>query len=57
MSGLTSLVIVFIANILMIYQCIRLYRKMEVKEARRVMFGSYIYLPVVLFALLADKVG
>jgi protoheme IX farnesyltransferase len=57
MSGFASLVIVFIANILMVYQCARLYRKMEVKEARRVMFGSYIYLPVVFFALLADKVS
>jgi hypothetical protein len=28
---------------------------MDVKSARRVMFGSYIYLPVVLLALLADK--
>jgi len=28
---------------------------MTVKAARRVMFGSYIYLPVVLLALLANK--
>jgi heme o synthase len=33
-----------------------LYREMEVKAARRVMFSSYIYLPVVLLALLADKI-
>jgi heme o synthase len=55
-SGLISLVIILIANIFMIYQCIQLYRKMEVKAARRVMFGSYIYLPVVFFAMLADKI-
>jgi protoheme IX farnesyltransferase len=30
---------------------------MTVKAARRVMFGSYIYLPVVLLALLANKMG
>jgi protoheme IX farnesyltransferase len=30
---------------------------MDVKAARRVMFSSYIYLPIVLLALLADKVG
>ncbi len=55
MSGWVSLIIVFIANLFMIWQCIRLYREMEIKAARRVMFSSYIYLPVVLLALLADK--
>jgi protoheme IX farnesyltransferase len=46
-----------LANIFLILQCIRLYRDMEVSSARRVMFSSYIYLPVVLLAMLADKVG
>jgi len=56
MSGLVSLFIVAAANLFMVWQCIRLYREMEVKAARRVMFSSYIYLPVVLFALLGDKI-
>ncbi len=56
MSGLISLIIVFIANVLMVWQSVRLYRQMEAKAARRVMFSSYIYLPVVLLALLADKI-
>jgi len=55
MSGIVSLFIVTAANLLMVWQCVRLYREMEVKAARRVMFSSYIYLPVVLFALLGDK--
>ena len=55
MSGMTSLVIVTIANLFMVGQCVRLYWQMDVKAARRVMFSSYIYLPVVLFALLGDK--
>jgi len=55
MSGMVSLVIVTIANLLMVGQCVRLYREMSVKAARRVMFSSYIYLPVVLLALLANK--
>jgi len=55
MSGLISAVIVFIANLLMVWQSVRLYRQMELKAARRVMFSSYIYLPVVLLALLGDK--
>ncbi len=29
---------------------------MTVQAARRVMFSSYIYLPVVLLALLVDKI-
>ena len=57
MSGMISLWIVFAANLFMIFQCYRLYREMEKKAARRVMFSSYIYLPVVLLALLADKVN
>jgi protoheme IX farnesyltransferase len=56
MSGIVSLVIVLIANLLMVWQCVRLYRDMTVKAARRVMFSSYIYLPLVLLALLANKI-
>lgn len=55
MSGIVSLFIVAAANLFMVWQCVRLYREMETKAARRVMFSSYIYLPVVLFALLGDK--
>ena len=56
MSGMMSFYIVLLANLVMLWQSIRLYREMEKKAARRVMFGSYIYLPVVLLALLADKI-
>lgn len=56
MSGTTSMWIVVAANAFMIVQCIRLYIAMDVKAARRVMFSSYIYLPIVLLALLADKI-
>ncbi|MEP6844635.1 MAG: UbiA family prenyltransferase, partial [Panacibacter sp.] len=57
--GLTSTVsmwIVIAANIFIVIQCIRLYIDMDVKAAKRVMFSSYIYLPVVFLALLADKI-
>ncbi len=56
MTGIVSLVIVSIANAFMVWRCIELYRNMNVPSARKVMFGSYIYLPIVLLALLADKV-
>jgi protoheme IX farnesyltransferase len=55
MTGMISMVIVAIANLFMLWQCFRLFQQMDVKAARRVMFSSYIYLPVVLLALLADK--
>lgn len=55
MSGIVSLVIVGVANLFMVWQCVRLFREMDTKAARRVMFSSYIYLPVVLLALFGDK--
>ena len=57
MSGLVSLVIVALANLAMLWQSVQLFRNMDVASARKVMFGSYIYLPVVLLALLADKLN
>lgn len=57
LCGFTSLVIVTIANIGLLWQCIQLYRKGTPAAARGVMFGSYIYLPVVMLALWADKIG
>jgi len=55
MSGQLSLWIVLAANLFMVIQSLRLLKNMDVKSARRVMFSSYIYLPIVLLALLADK--
>lgn len=55
MSATVSLVIVAMANVFMVWRCVQLYRNMDVPSARRVMFSSYIYLPIVLLALLADK--
>jgi protoheme IX farnesyltransferase len=57
MSGFVSLWVLLICNVFMVVQCIRLYIEMDVKAARRVMFSSYIYLPIVLLALLLDKVN
>ncbi len=54
-SGQISFFILIVCNLFMVVQCSRLYLEMNVKAARRVMFSSYIYLPIVLLALLADK--
>jgi len=55
LQGLIAIGLVILANVFMIGRCINLYRTMEVKAARRVMFGSYLYLPLILFALLLSK--
>lgn len=57
MSGWVSMVIILMANIFIVWQCIKLYKEMSVKAARRVMFSSYIYLPIVLLSLYADKLN
>lgn len=56
LTGLTSLWIVLIANLIIVFQSIRLYYNMDIASARRVMFTSYIYLPVVFLSLLANKI-
>jgi protoheme IX farnesyltransferase len=55
-QGIISLILIALANLFMIGRCVTLYRKMDVSSARKVMFGSYMYLPVVMLALLLSKV-
>ncbi|HET6994276.1 MAG TPA: heme o synthase [Chitinophagaceae bacterium] len=55
-AGMIGLVLIILANVFMIMRCVGLYRKMDVPSARKVMFGSYMYLPVVLLALLMSKI-
>ena len=55
-TGWVSLLIILVCNLLMIGLSVRLYLKMEKAAARGVMFGSYLYLMIVFFALVADKV-
>jgi protoheme IX farnesyltransferase len=57
LTGEWSMWVVLVANLFMVVQCVRLYQDMGVKAARRVMFSSYIYLPVVYLSLLADKLN
>jgi protoheme IX farnesyltransferase len=56
LSGVVSVVLVSAANVFLVIQCLRLYKALDAKAARRVMFSSYIYLPIVLLALLGDKI-
>lgn len=55
-SGITSMFILLACNLAMVLVSLRLYIKMDVGSARRVMFSSYFYLMIVLLSLLFDKV-
>jgi heme o synthase len=55
-AGLISVGLVILANAFMIMRCMVLYKKMDVGSARKVMFGSYMYLPVVMLAWLLSKI-
>jgi protoheme IX farnesyltransferase len=55
LQGKIWLGIVMLANLFLVVQCLRLYKEMNATAARRVMFSSYIYLPIVLLALLGGK--
>lgn len=55
-TGTISVILIAVANLFMIGRCVTLYRKMDVGSARQVMFGSYMYLPVVMLAMLLSKV-
>jgi protoheme IX farnesyltransferase len=54
-QGMIGLGLIILANLFMIGRCVGLYRKMDVPSARKVMFGSYMYLPVVMLAMLLSK--
>lgn len=54
-SGIISFWILLACNLSMVFLSVLLFIKMDVKAARRVMFGSYFYLVIVFLSLLLDK--
>ncbi len=54
-SGNVSMWIVMGCNLWMVYASIMLYKNMNAKSARLVMFSSYFYLMIVLLSLYADR--
>jgi protoheme IX farnesyltransferase len=56
MAGMTSMWILIGCNLWMVYKSIILFRNMDVKSARMVMFSSYFYLMIVLLALFANRI-
>ncbi len=55
LSGLLSAVLVTIAGVLFTITSLQLYKTCSVEAARKVMFASIIYLPVVMILLVMDK--
>lgn len=56
LTGLVSAIVISICGVLFFAQSITLFRTCEVKSARQLMFGSFIYLPIVQIALLIGKI-
>ena len=55
-AGWISAVIVLLCGILFLYQSFVLYRECSVAAARKLMFGSFFYLPIVLLAIYLDRI-
>jgi protoheme IX farnesyltransferase len=55
-SGLTSAVIVVVCGIAFLIQSIILIRKGTIEAAKKVMFGSFFYLPIVQLAIYFDRI-
>jgi protoheme IX farnesyltransferase len=56
MTGINSAVIAMVFGVLFLAQTFHLMRKVDRKSALQLMFGSFIYLPVVQIAYLLDKI-
>jgi len=54
-TGTISMLIIVIAGIYFTLQAWRLYRDCTIDRARQLMFGSFIYLPVVQIAMVLDQ--
>jgi len=55
-TGVISLVIVLLAGVMFLKLAIDLYRTLSAEAAKRLMFGSFFYLPLVQLAYLIDKI-
>ena len=53
--GIICMAILFICNLWMVYVSVLLFKNMDVKSARKVMFSSYFYLMIVLLALFVGR--
>ncbi len=57
LTGLTSAVVATICGVMFLATTFRLMKDTSNEKARRIMFGSFIYLPIVQITFLLDKIG
>lgn len=55
MSGSVSVIIISVCSIFFIWQAYTLYKECTVEAARKLMFGSFVYLPAVQLAVMFGK--
>lgn len=55
MAGITLAAVSIVAGLGFFMQSVKLYRQCSVKAAKELMFGSFLYLPIVQITLLIDK--
>jgi len=56
LSGMGSAIFIGLLGLGFLVQALLLYRKLDQKSASQLMFGSFAYLPLVLIALVIDKI-
>lgn len=56
MTGIFSAILVTVANVLFLIPAVKLYQTLEMKHATRLMFASFMYLPIIFILYLVDKV-
>ncbi len=55
LGGIASYVVTLAMSLMLLAQAIRLVRSCESSHARQLMFGSFVYLPVIQLVLMIDK--
>jgi protoheme IX farnesyltransferase len=56
-SGWLSLILMLAVTFYFLFQAIQLYKDCSIESARKLMYGSFFYLPVVQIAMVIDKIG
>lgn len=56
MTGTISAYVMLLAGFILLYQSYRLYKTCSIADAKRLMFTSFLYLPVVQLALFFDRI-
>ncbi|MEY2925065.1 MAG: protoheme farnesyltransferase, partial [Bacteroidota bacterium] len=56
LAGIISLLIIALGSLILTLLGVKLYQTLTIKDAKRLMFASIIYNPLVLISLLIDKI-